>query len=261
VQRLIDQTNTELDGPENRRRLAAIAQLKAAVAATEAEREAGTAPARSEADRQTPYRSDLERVVRPRRPVVPAAPAATARPAVPAVKPPPLVLVSEQRIDRPRSDAPAPALAPVPAPVPTPAAASAAPAATPVRPRRVAAPAAFALPAAADDDDDGDDPDNLFADSRGFADYAERVGAESLADLLEAAAAYAAAVEGRPSLSRPHMFRIVEGLVPDRPGRREEMLIGFGQLLREGRIEKVRRGQFAAAEGSRFVTPGQARAG
>lgn len=240
LNRLIAQTNTEMEGPEAKRRLSAIAHLKAAVAATVAERlSRGKSATPSEATRAEPYREDLARTVRPTRPEAPQR----------ADRPAPLVLVSEQRIDRP-----APTPAPVVAPAPV-----AAQAVTPVRPRRVTSSALAmqtALNAEADgddDDEDGDeDPSNVFADTRGFVEFAERLGVRSLPDLMEAAAAYTASVEGRPHFSRPHL---VKHLAAARGGEmtREDSLRVFGRLLREGRIEKVKRGQFAVAETSRFL--------
>ena len=107
LSRLLDETNTKLEGPENRRRFSAIAHLKAAVAATVADRklrsvdEAAAADAVEERDLER-YREDLTKAVRPRRPA-PGTETATQRPAVPEPRPAPLVLVSEQRIDRPRN--------------------------------------------------------------------------------------------------------------------------------------------------------------
>jgi len=228
VSRLMQQTQSEMAVPENRRRLSAIAHLKAAVAATVAERFGSKAkPEEVEATRAEPYRDDLARVVRPRRPE--GSGAAPTRPA-------PLVLVSEQRIDRP---------APVAAPANM----------APVRPRRVAASAlAPQLAEAFDEDDDEDDDDNIFADAKGFAEFADRLGAQSLPEMLEAAAAYAATVEGRPSFSRPQLMKQVSMATGEADISREDSLRSFGALLRDGRIVKVRRGQFALTEGSRFLT-------
>jgi hypothetical protein len=241
LNRLLDQTNQQLQGPESRRRLSAISHLKAAVAATVADRRArGVTDTPSEKTRLDPYRTDLDRVVRPSRPDL--APSAAPRPA-------PLVLVSEQRIDRPRPAAPAANGNPV-APV------------APVRPRRVSAMNLALTPAADTEDDDlAEDEDNLFVPARGFAEFAERLGATTLPEMLEAAVAYAACVEGRPHVSRPQMMRQVTAARPEYDGDRETMLRSFGTLLRDGRIEKVRRGQFALSDGARYLTEGKRIAG
>lgn len=278
--RLMRQAEDEMSEPENRRRLAAIQHLKAAVAATVAERRAGVKEP-SDEERADPYRADLARAVRPVRPrPAEGGPARPARPghepaAAPGDRPAPLVLVSEQRIDR---------TAPAPARV------------TPVRPRRVAGGAAAmaaaetdadleaelqammrgddppptaeeadlaadaALVAAlADDEEDaaGDaaqaGPDNIFDDSRGFAEFAERLGATGLPQMLEAAAAYATCVEKRDHFTRPFLMRQVERGRLIEGFTREDGLRGFGTLLREGRIAKVGRGHFVLADKSSFL--------
>lgn len=235
VSRLMEQTRTEMAVPENRRRLSAIAHLKAAVAATVAERlRFGRAKAgASEDDRSEAYRDDLARVVRPLRPEPPAA----RDDAEGAEKAAPLVLVSSQRIDR---------AAPPAAPQP--------PAVAPVRPRRIVGAAAAAML----EDEEGP-VENIFSDTRSFAEFAENVGAHALPDLIEAAAAYAAAVEGRDQFTRPQLMRQVETATGEL--QREDGLRSFGALLRDGRIVKVTRGRFAVTESSRFLAEARKLAG
>jgi hypothetical protein len=109
LERILEQTDSEMRGAESRRRLSALQHLKAAVAATVAERlSGGRAPVES-ATRIDPYRSDLARIVRPHPGPTPAN---TGEP------PGPLVLVSEQRIDRPVPVQTAPAQPATPQPVP-----------------------------------------------------------------------------------------------------------------------------------------------
>ncbi len=234
VNRLIAQTNTEMEGPENRRRLSAIAHLKAAVVATVADRRAGAAPAPSEADRIDPYRNDLSKIVRP--PVAEA-----------GEKPAPLVLVSEQRIDRRAGDA-------------RPSVATSVPMGEGprqiIRPRRVSSAALAMQEDMLDEEDDldGEDDDNIFTDSKGFTEFADRLGAQELPELLEAAAAYTACVEGRPHFSRPQLIRQVNGMSTDGEFSRENSLRGFGSLLRTGKIVKIKRGQYALTESSSFLT-------
>ncbi len=206
--RILDQTNTEMAEPEGNRRRSAIAHLRAAVAATKADRLLGRRA--SADDAQEPYREDLATVVRPRRPQ----PTGT-RTERPVTEPSPLKLVAEQRIGQKPA------------------------ASTPVRPRRVSRPAASAAPAdAAADPQDG---------PGGFADYAERVGARELSELLEAAAAYMSFVEGREQFSRPQLMTTVrEAEVTE--SSREDRLRSFGELLRDGKIEKTSGGRFTASE-------------
>ena len=244
VSRLIEQTNEVMAVPENRRRLSTIAHLKAAVAATVADRFAkgGAGPKEAETKRLDPYREDLARVVRPQHPTGSDDAPSTPRPA-------PLVLVSAQRIDRPRV-APtegAPTLAAVPN--------------SPVRPRRVTS-AALAVDTAPEIDEEEDtDAAHVFSDARGFAEFSERLGANSLAEILEAAAAYSVCIEGRPYFSRPQLMSQIGALSADSEFSREDGLRTFGALLREGRIQKIKRGQFVLTEGSRYLAEARSLAG
>ena len=73
------------------------------------------------------------------------------------------------------------------------------------------------------------------------------VGAHDLPELLEAAAAYLSYVEGHAQFSRPQLMtkvRQVEG----QDSSREDRLRSFGQLLRDGKIEKTGGGRFTVSE-------------
>lgn len=79
----------------------------------------------------------------------------------------------------------------------------------------------------------------------GFAQFASDMGAESVDELLEAAAAHTTFVEGLEDFSRPQVMRkLMEVDTFDR----EDSLRAFGTLLREGRIVKVRNGRFAVSD-------------
>ena len=199
----------------------------------------GSANGESDDSRITPYRGDLERVVRPCRPA-PATGGST-KPAEAPARPAPLMLLSEYRVDRPKTAEPAAPSGPV----------------TPVRPRRIATSNLALSDEDEDEDDLEDDGNNIFAGSKGFAEFAEKLGASALPDLLEAAAVYAAHVEGRPHLSRPQMLRQVQGMLAQDETSREDQLRAFGTLLRQGRIEKVKRGQFAVKSTSRYLAEAQ----
>ena len=93
AQRLLQQTEAEMGEPEGNRRRSAIAHLRAAVAAKQAE---SPEPSQAGDDReQGPYREVLANVVRPRRPHN-MAEAQAAQPARPSVSP--LQLVPEHRV-------------------------------------------------------------------------------------------------------------------------------------------------------------------
>lgn len=236
VSRLMDEASTQMDGADTKRRQSAIAHLKAAVAATMAERKAtGNTLLGDTKLRIDAYRNDLAAVVRPN---------AGTGASVPAERPAPLVLVSEQRIDRPAAT-------------------------THVQPRRVGGGMATAAATAAahdfdeddleDDEDDGMTGANIFGATDGFADFADRLGADELPRLLEAAAAYIACVEGRDSFTRPQLMRHLSAT--DTEFAREDGLRSFGTLLRNGVIEKTRRGQFALSESSALLAEARKIAG
>lgn len=212
LDRLMSETDAQMQEPEGSRRRDAIAQLKAAVAAKEAARQAGEDDDDGQ-DVENAFRNDLSEAVRPEgvaprpRPVV-RSETRTERP-----RPAPLKLVAAQRVDLP----------------------SAEPRDGPVMPRRVAARPASAQPEAAGS----------------FADFAEKTGAKNLPDLLEAAAAYTSFVEGAEEFSRPQLLRRVRAVADD-DFNREDGLRSFAELLRVGRITKVRNGRFQIAEDTRF---------
>nr|WP_254683142.1 chemotaxis protein CheA [Phaeobacter piscinae] len=215
IARLMAAADERLEDPENSTSRETYSQLRAVMAAASTERSAGGALENKD-DAQV-YRDDLASVVRPRRPD--ARPTSSGegrsgadqRPAKPASRPAPLKLVQEQRIDD----------------------SSAAPAA-PVRPRRVSAAILT------------EDAPATSATEGGFAAYAEETGAVELGELLEAAAAYMSFVEGRDHFSRPQLMNKVRG-VDGTEFNREDGLRSFGQLLREGKIERADNGRFTAS--------------
>ncbi|MFC5736459.1 hypothetical protein [Sinirhodobacter huangdaonensis] len=234
VTRLMEEADAQLSGHENRRRLSAIAHLKAAVAATVADRLARGGRKEETPDDTRPYRDDLTHAVQPRRPVLHGT--TSGRPAPVEPRQAPLVLVSEQRIDR------TPAM-----PVAPPAAV------TPVRPRRVSTAQLLAEDVLAEDalaEDDGPAPLNA-SGAESFADFAQAHGTQGLSDLLEAAAAYTAQIEGRPHFSPPQIMSKITAIGAGSFSR-EERLRSFGQLLRQGKIAKVKRGQYAITEQSQY---------
>ena len=234
VERLMEETNSQFDNPETSRRRSAISHLRAAVAATVADRLVKTDPLGESGDKTDAYRADLAEAVMPRADAEKdEAEEVVEKPEQPA----PLMLVSEQRIDTPEDDA---------APQSSLGAS--------VRPRRVggAAPALREVNEdfAQDVEDDADE--NIFSESTRFDEFARSMGATELPDLLEAAAAYTIYVEGCPHFSRPQAMRLASEFLGDDKFVREDGLRSFGQLLRQERIVKLKRGQFTIAEDTRF---------
>ncbi len=206
VSRLVDEINTKMEGSEHRRRRTAIAHLKAAVAATVAERRARpgrNGEAEAEAEKH-PYREDLAHVVRPG--------GRSAR----GNRMPPLVLVSEQRIDSPEHGSTG----------------------------------NLALKSVVEEQDDS----NIFAAEESFADFAARMGATDLSDMIEAAAAYSVRAREDDIFTRPQVMELVASTPHGKEFAREDSLRAFGQHLREGPFERVKRGQFIISKTSRFMS-------
>lgn len=102
----------------------------------------------------------------------------------------------------------------------------------PVRPRRVAA----------------DMEETTAMDGESFSEFASEMGAATLPQLLEAAAAYMSFVEGRAQFSRPQLMTKVRQAGGNEEFSREEGLRSFGQLLRAGKIEKIKGGRFTVSD-------------
>ncbi len=233
VDRLISHADTELSGPEAQRRQSTLSHLKAAVIATRAEEEAGEArrPEDEEQAEIARYRQDLERSVRrpagettdegqPRRPATRPQAQRTERP---RSAQPPLVLVSEQRIDRPAET-------------------------ELVRPRRINA-GALAMEELFDEDA----PAPVAPRGKAFGDFVGPMHLTTLAELTEAAAAYVTHVEGLEEFTRPQVMRHVVSTGQPMTRSRENLLRTFGTLMRQGTMQRSRRGQFELAQGSEFA--------
>ncbi|MGB7319666.1 MAG: hypothetical protein WBC85_17030 [Planktotalea sp.] len=217
MDRLMSQASSELEEPDGKKRRNALGHLRAAVAAARADKSAR--PNEELVDDTLEYRDDLESAVQPRRPVRRLSnelnTSTSARP--------PLKLVAEQRIDTPAPS--------------TSVAASQTP--QPVRPRRIKVEDAAAAPQ--------QHASELAPEGGSFAEFAEEMGATELPDLLEAAAAYMAYIEGKDQFSRPQLMTKVR-MVQEENYSREDGLRSFGQLLRQGKIEKISGGRFTVSD-------------
>jgi hypothetical protein len=255
VDRLLAETDSALEDNSGTRRRSAIAHLKAAVAAVRADGNSGRDSKAAETARTMDrFRKDLAQVVRPETdsraatdaPAEPEADGAVApeseapaqtsdtpvatRPSRPKTdgpvteRPrramPPLMLVSEQRVDAETT--------------PT--------SAEPVRPRRVGA----------EDPDEAAPSTPAPGTTEDFRAFLAKTKAEGLQEELEASLAFGIYVEGAEYNSRPKIMTRVLKIYDDGSVTREDGLRAFGVLLREGRIHRVRRGEFLLAEESRF---------
>jgi hypothetical protein len=246
VNRLMDETNAKLKTDDSTRRRSVISHLRTAVAATIADRKENPKDSVAGDDESQAYRDDLAEVVQPER--------ADANQKQQSEPVSPLILVSEQRIDAPQSEEVKPVSQPKVAAKPEP---------VKIRPRRIIV---SPTPVKVKADTQTETPDlkpeqsapsekandALIADSTSFADFAAKMGATELPDILEAAAAYNAFIEGQPNFRRPQIMRQAASFAGKEQFNREEGLRSFGQLLRQGKIIKVERGRFEIANTTRF---------
>lgn len=218
MSRIMSQTDQHLNQPENRRHRDAFAQLKAAVAATEAARQLGD----KGADKRDPdevYKDDLG--------------AHDAKDRGEGNAAPPLKLVKSQEVKPGASTLD-------PDAKPQPAAESASPAeAASERLRKIATlKETGAQPSAS-----------------GFAEFAASHGATDLVDQMEAAGAYICFVQGEDDFSRPQVMKLVQS-ASNREISREDGLRSFGRLLRLARLVKLPNGRFQIADNSQYRPDG-----
>lgn len=283
--RLLQQAEDVMSDDENRRRLDSIAMLKASVGDTDSELGPPMEPRLTDDDRQDPYRDDLAKVVEPMPVPEPETPKPVRRKTrsvrVPdsrpgmirpnAFGPPPLVLITEQRIDRAPPPMDAPPIAAESAPV-TPSPREGQPVVA-LRTGRLtgaigigsAAPLSIApqprmmldqpyLTGQSDTDEDEDPNESLSPElESGLARFAEQLSLSSTVELLEAAAAYTTCVEERIQFTRPQLMRRLMASAERGSISREDGLRGFGTLLRTGRIEKIGRGYYALSQNSPYL--------
>ncbi len=202
VNRLMDEAEEQMDEPESAKRRSAFQALKAAVLARKADKQLSSDD--DDGEDVDAYRSDLAKVVQPRRPDTESA-TRTERPAPAELQSAPLRLVAEQRVGTDEET----------------------PVEGPVTPRRVASEDATPT-----------------AEAGSFVDYCAELGAHDLSDVLEAAASYLTFIEGRKQFSRPQLMMKARQIEKE-DFSREDGLRSFGQLLRSGKIEKIRGGRFA----------------
>ncbi len=143
----------------------------------------------------------------------------------------PLVLVSEQRIDTPAAKGP-------------------------VRPRRVKSAANTPV----DLTNLRQPGQDIADDMKSFKEFATRVDAWLLDEQIEAAAAYATHMKGQDAFSRVELMNYVIAFNEGKAVSRDDMLRGFGTLLREGRLERAEGGAFRLSSGSEFDEPARQQA-
>lgn len=86
---------------------------------------------------------------------------------------------------------------------------------------------------------------------RGFADFARKSGAKTLAELLEASAAYLAIVENQPRFSQERLVANLGEFLAENDVSAEATNRSLNRLLREGRILRVKADHFTISKSAR----------
>ena len=209
VGRLLEETDTKLNEDGVVRRRQVISQMRAAVAATKADRAVTRLISfedQEEVEKKA-YRNDLTDAVGSTKPL-------PEQKSARKLSGPPLMLVSSQRVNKSEGKSETSEEKPAQSPEP----------------------------------------------SESFARFVKNAGANGMEELLEAAAAYAVFTKGQESFTRPEIMRRVAMVDPALSISREDGLRSFGQLLRQGKFQRLDRGQFTIDKGTRF-NPGKRIAG
>lgn len=219
LDKLLARANSDLANNDVKRRQAALSHMKAAVAASKADRDLGD-------------EAGKDRLINNFRAAMDAVAPETAAPN----RTSPLVLISEQRIDRseagPLDSRTAGHLQITPTSVGTDGAAE-------------------NIFRASDDDLDLAGPQtNVFAVNETFEDFVDRLGAIEQTDIMEAAGVYVAHIEKQPLFRRRQLIRHMSSLPDALPLTREGSIGIFNELLALGRFTEMEPGMFAVTDRS-----------
>lgn len=223
LERILAETNTQMDDQDASRRRNSISHLKAAVQATRADKTPGASEF-GEEEQKTPYRSDLAQAVKP------PSPEATVHKSPEPKRTSPLVLVSEQRINETEAEQDTSATASRD---------------RLVRPRRVNVSTSRKRPDGTEADPDAEPVCTVTSDLNSFASFSSNIDQKDIEGYLRAAASFVSQSSGLSHFSRPQVVKLVTKL--DVPGgiSREDALRSFGRLLRAGDIIKVAQGCYS----------------
>ncbi|NDW52677.1 hypothetical protein [Aliiroseovarius sp. PrR006] len=223
LDRILAETNTQMDDQNASRRRNSISHLKAAVQATRADKPGGPVEV-AEEEQKSPYRSDLAQAVKP------PSPEATAPKSPGPQRTSPLVLISEQRIKETDIEQDNSVTAPRD---------------RLVRPRRVNVSTSRKRPDGTEADSDAEPVYAATADLTSFVAFTSNIDHGDIEGYLRAAASFVTQASGLSHFSRPQVVKLVTKL--DVPGgiSREDALRSFGRLLREGDIIKVAQGCYS----------------
>ncbi|SPF75845.1 hypothetical protein ALP8811_00839 [Aliiroseovarius pelagivivens] len=223
LERILAETNTQMDDQGASRRRNSISHLKAAVQATRADKSSGSAEFEEEGQ-ETPYRSDLAQAVKQ------PSPEATSTKSPEPHRASPLVLISEQRVNETEAEQ-------------DPSASASRDRF--VRPRRVNVSTTRKRPDATDADPDAEPANADNPELIAFTAFASDVDQNDTAGYLRAAASFVTQSSGQSHFSRPQVVKLVTKMNVPGGISREDALRAFGRLLREGDIIKVAQGCYS----------------
>ncbi|WP_298908791.1 hypothetical protein [uncultured Aliiroseovarius sp.] len=234
LDRILAETNTQMDNQDASRRRSSISHLKAAVQATRADKATGPVEG-TEEEQKSPYRSDLAKAVKA------PSPEATAPKTPEPQRTSPLVLISEQRVKDTDTEQDASVTAPRD---------------RLVRPRRVNISTHRKNPDATDADPDAEPVVATTADLTAFTAFAAHIDHNDTEGYLRAAASFVTQTSGQSHFHRPQLVKLVTKLGVPGGISREDALRAFGRLLREGEIIKVAQGCYALTSADAAVAQG-----
>ena len=225
VSRILMQTDTHLNTPETRRQHDSIAQLKAAVAATEAARQLGEGSAPRERLSEI-FRHDLGEI---------SAQEHNRSMFASDVDDDSDGLDDDDNLDASDEKAPQASLPPLRL----------------VASQRIVSPAKADSAASSRLREIASKVDTSQAKSVSFADFAQDHDVAGMAEMFEAAAAYTTFVTRQADFSRPQIMGLVRSAMP-RDFSRKDGLQTFGKLVQNERIIKLENGRFQVAPDTRF---------
>ncbi len=245
LERLLETTNSKLDNPAHARKSNALERLKAAVAATEAERRLRNDPAKTERPKvqkiesSVEFKSRMSEVRRTHEDVVKISRPKSkktgdrARGAIAT-----LILGKDQRVGKDAAEAAAPVKKPAADGQQTAerTVERAKPALKIVRPEPDNAPASD-QPAAQKTSE--------------FARFANQIGATTLHELLEASAAYISIVENKKRYSQGRIIGHVSKVMDKSEFSKEAASRSLNRLMREGRILRVKKDRFTISKSAK----------
>ncbi|MEM7439338.1 MAG: hypothetical protein AAF393_07050 [Pseudomonadota bacterium] len=263
LERLLETTNTKLDTPETARKSNALERLKAAVAATEAERRLRTGvSSRGRTERPKPvdtavdaaeFRKKITEARESEDVVSFSRPSTKSKTERPRGNFKTLILGLDQRV-QPDAEG---AAEPQAKKLEDPAADMSPPAdeQKPARKIRILRPNHTDDPEPIDGWEDVSDDnvqDDVSSKNEGaFAKFAEKLGAASLYELMEASAAYLSLVEDEPRYSQNRIVSNISDYLAENAVSEDQMTRSFNRMMRDGRLLRVKSDRYTLSKSAR----------